>query len=160
MKFDHIGIVVQDPGLGRATLSAAFGIVRWTRLFEDPVNDVFVQFGLDQSGICYETVAPLSAQSPVRRALADGVNIVNHTAYLVKDLAAERLRLRAAGFVPTSAPKPAVAYGGAPIQFFISRSRLLFELIEAPAHRHVYLLGDGEAAGPGTEMAAAAGEKR
>jgi methylmalonyl-CoA/ethylmalonyl-CoA epimerase len=136
VKFDHIGIVVQDPGLGRATLAAAFGIVRWTRLFEDPVNDVFVQFGLDPSGICYETVAPLSAQSPVCRALADGVNIVNHTAYLVADLAAERHRLRQAGFVPTAAPKPAVAYGGKPIQFFISRGRLLFELIEAPDHHH------------------------
>jgi methylmalonyl-CoA/ethylmalonyl-CoA epimerase len=160
MIIDHVGVVVADPTQGREMLSLAFGIAQWTSVFEDPINDVFVQFGLDPAGMCYETVAPRSAASPVRRALADGVNIVNHTAYLVKDLAAERLRLRAAGFVPTSAPKPAVAYGGAPIQFFISRSRLLFELIEAPAHRHVYLLGDGEAAGPGTEMAAAAGEKR
>lgn len=136
MKFDHIGIVVADPRSGQRLLSDAFRIVRWTRLWEDPVNDVFVQFGLDLSGICYETVAPRSEESPVRRALADGVNIVNHTAYLVADLAAEAKRLRQAGFVPTSAPKPAIAYGGRPIQFFISRSRLLFELIEAPDHRH------------------------
>ncbi len=138
MKFDHIGIVVRDPAAGQAMLSAAFGITRWTRLFEDPINDVFVQFGLDPSGICYETVAPLSAESPVRRALADGVNIVNHTAYLVEDLAAHAKRLRSAGFVPVAAPKPAIAYGGKPIQFFMSRTRLLFELIEAPGHRHDY----------------------
>ena len=136
MKFDHIGIVVPDPASGRTMLAGAFAIERWTQLFEDPVNDVFVQFGLDASGICYETIAPLSAASPVRRALAEGVNIVNHTAYLVDDLATERTRLRAAGFVPTAAPKPAIAYGGRPIQFFISRSRLLFELIEAPGHQH------------------------
>ncbi len=136
MKFDHIGIVVRDPDSGRKMLSAAFMIERWTELFEDPVNDVFVQFGLDASGICYETVAPLSAQSPVRRALADGVNIVNHTAYLVADLAQEAARLRRAGFLPVSEPKPAIAYGNAHIQFFMSRTRLLFELIEAPDHRH------------------------
>lgn len=138
MQFDHIGIVVADPPAGQAMLEQAFGIRRWTQVFEDPVNDVFVQFGLDPAGICYETVAPLSDHSPVRRALADGVNIVNHTAYLVADLAGEAKRLRAAGFLPTSAPKPAVAYGGKPIQFFISRGRLLFELIEAPGHRHVF----------------------
>ncbi len=136
MKFDHVGIVVRDPASGREMLSAAFMIERWTELFEDPINDVFVQFGLDASGICYETVAPLSAQSPVRRALADGVNIVNHTAYLVADLASQATRLRRAGFLPVAGPKPAIAYGNAHIQFFMSRTRLLFELIEAPEHRH------------------------
>jgi len=139
LKFDHIGIVVTDPASGRATLSAAFGIERWTVEFVDPVNDVIVQFGLDPSGICYETVAPLSPNSPVRRALADGVNIVNHTAYLVENLEQEAIRLRKLGFVPTAPAKPAIAYGGKPIRFFISRQRLLFELIEAPEHRHEYV---------------------
>jgi methylmalonyl-CoA/ethylmalonyl-CoA epimerase len=138
MIFDHIGIVVRDPDSGRAMLSAAFMITHWTQVFEDPVNDVFVQFGRDPSGICYETVAPLSDKSPVRRALADGVNIVNHTAYLVSDLAHEAVRLRKAGFLPIAAPKPAIAYGNKPIQFFMSRTRLLFELIEAPDHVHVW----------------------
>jgi methylmalonyl-CoA/ethylmalonyl-CoA epimerase len=138
MKFDHIGIVVRDPDSGRDMLSAAFLITRWTPVFEDPINDVFVQFGLDPSGICYETVAPRSAESPVRRALEDGVNIVNHTAYLVEDLAHQATRLREAGFLPISAPKPAIAYGNKPIQFFMSRTRLLFELIEAPGHAHAY----------------------
>ena len=138
MQFDHIGIVVRDPEAGRKMLADAFMIERWTEVFEDPVNDVFVQFGLDASGICYETVAPLSAHSPVRRALADGVNIVNHTAYLVADLAGQAARLRRAGFLPVAEPRPAIAYGDAHIQFFMSRTRLLFELIEAPAHRHQF----------------------
>jgi methylmalonyl-CoA/ethylmalonyl-CoA epimerase len=138
MKFDHIGIVVTTPEAGRATLAGAFGIERWTAEFVDPVNDVIVQFGLDASGICYETVAPLSPDSPVRRALREGVNIVNHTAYLVDGLAVHAQRLRASGFFPVSAPKPAIAYGGRPIQFFISRQKLLFELIEAPDHQHQY----------------------
>ncbi len=120
-------------------LADAFLIERWTEVFEDPVNDVFVQFGIDGSGICYETVAPLSAQSPVRRALADGVNIVNHTAYLVADLAQEAARLRRLGFLPVAAPKPAIAYNNAHIQFFMSRTRLLFELIEAPEHVHRFV---------------------
>ena len=138
MTFDHIGIVVPDPDSGRRMLSAAFLIDEWTELFEDPVNDVFVQFGRGASGICYETVAPLSTQSPVRRALTDGVNIVNHTAYLVSDLAAEASRLRRAGFLPVAEARPAIAYGNARIQFFMSRTRMLFELIEAPGHRHQF----------------------
>lgn len=139
MEFDHIGIVVLDPASGQRMLGAAFRIARWTRVFEDPVNDVFVQFGLDPSGMCYETVAPRSPASPVRRALAEGVNIVNHTAYRVADLAAEAARLRRAGFLPVAEARPAIAYGNRPIQFFISRTRLLFELIEAPGHRHAYI---------------------
>ncbi len=139
MKFDHIGIAVADPATGRATLSAAFGIARWTVEFVDPVNDVIVQFGLDPSGICYETVAPLSPNSPVSRALTEGVNIVNHTAYLVENLEQETIRLRKQGFLPTAPAKPAIAYGGKLIRFFISRQRLLFELIEAPEHRHEYV---------------------
>ena len=138
MKFDHIGIVVPTSAAGQTMLSAAFQITHWTQLFEDPVNDVFVQFGRDPSGICYETVAPRSPQSPITRALTQGVNIVNHTAYLVEDLAAQAARLRRAGFLPTSPPKPAIAYNNHPIQFFISRTRLLFELIEAPHHTHTY----------------------
>ena len=139
MKFDHIGIVVQTPEIGRTTLEGAFRIRHWTSVFDDPVNDVFVQFGLDGSGLCYETVAPRSPRSPVSRALADGVNIVNHVAYLVENLEAEGARLKRLGFIPTSGPKPAIAYGLRPIQFFVSRTRLLFELIESPGHSHNFM---------------------
>lgn len=139
MKFDHIGSVVQTPEIGRMTLAGAFQIRHWTSIFDDPVNDVLVQFGLDGSGLCYETVAPRSPRSPVTRGLADGMNIVNHVAHLVENLEAEGARLKQLGFIPTSGPKPAITCGLQPIQFFVSRTRLLFALIESPGHSHSFV---------------------
>lgn len=139
MQFDHIGIVVSELADGRAVMGTAFGIRHWTIEFEDPVNDVYVQFGRCSSAVCYELIAPLSAASPVWPVIRRGVNTVNHVAYLVSSLAEETKRLGDQGFTIIGQPKPAIAYGGKPIQFVTSPSRLLFELIEAPGHRHEFL---------------------
>lgn len=139
MIFDHLGVVVPDLAQGRAMLEGALKVREWTVEFDDPVNDVFVQFGRCAGGICYETVAPRSADSPVRNALKRGVNILNHIAYRVDDLAAEGARLRREGFRPIGEPRPAVAYDHRLIQFFVSPHLLLVELIEAAEHRHRYV---------------------
>jgi methylmalonyl-CoA/ethylmalonyl-CoA epimerase len=136
MRFDHIGVTTAGLEAGRTLLESAVGVQAWTEPFEDTVNDVWVQFGHDASGICYELVAPLSDRSPIRRVLAQRVNTLNHIAYLVDDLAAQAERLAAAGFVEVAEARPAIAYGNRPIQFFVSQSRLLIELIEAPGHQH------------------------
>jgi methylmalonyl-CoA/ethylmalonyl-CoA epimerase len=136
MRFDHIGIITAGLEAGRTLLENAVGVRAWTEPFEDGVNDVWVQFGHDASGICYELVAPLSDRSPIRRILAQKINTLNHIACLVNDLTAEAERLVAAGFLEVAQARPAIAYGNRPIQFFVSRSRLLIELIEAPDHQH------------------------
>ena len=138
MIFDHIGIVVAELSAGRPVLCAALGVCAWTQEFTDPVNDVHVQFGRDQAGLCYELIAPFSEKSPVRRALRTGANITNHVAYRVADLEAERDRLLGLDFTPIADARPAIAYGGALIQFFMSPIFSLVELIEAPAHEHEY----------------------
>jgi methylmalonyl-CoA/ethylmalonyl-CoA epimerase len=138
MKFDHIGIVVENMADGAGVLRATFGIEQWSPVFEDHGIGVSVQFGRDPSGICYELVAPLRADSPVSRALGEGVNIINHVAYLVGDLDSEARRLRKLGFFPASRPAEALAYDGARIQFFVSEMRMIVELIEAIDHRHAY----------------------
>lgn len=138
MKFDHIGITTADLAAGRTLLEGAVGVQFWTEAFEDPINDVWVQFGRDSSGLCYELVAPLSARSPIRRVLAQKVNTLNHVAYLVSDLAVQAARLVTLGFVEVAAARPAIAYGNRPIQFLVSQSRLLIELIEAPDHQHAF----------------------
>ena len=139
LRFDHLGILVPDLAHGRHLLSSALGVFRWTVEFEDHVNDVFVQFGRCSGGMCYETVAPRSALSPVRNALKRRVNIFNHVAYRVASLAKHTACLRAAGFSAIADPTPAVAYGSRPIQFFANANGWLVELIEAPEHRHVYI---------------------
>jgi methylmalonyl-CoA/ethylmalonyl-CoA epimerase len=138
MQFDHIGVIASSLEAGRAALNAVSQIPRWTEAFADPVNKVYVQFGADSSGICYELIVPFGENSPATQALSTGKNILSHVAYLVSDLAKERDRLRAAGAVATSDPKPALACGWNQIQFFVTPMRIMIELIEAPGHRHRY----------------------
>ena len=138
MKFDHIGIVVESLTIGREHLGSLFAITSWTQEFTDPVNLVHVQFGIDESGVCYESIAPFGPKSPILETLRTGNRILNHVAYLVPDLAAASARLVASRCVPVGEPKPAVAYGGSKIQFFVSKIRIIIELIEAFEHTHLY----------------------
>ncbi len=138
MKFDHIGVVVGTMAAGRDHLSLLFGIKRWSAEFADPGIGVYVQFGLDPSGICYELVSPLREDSPVTRALKARDRILNHVAYLVPDLDAEAARIRRMRCLPAGAAMPAVAYGGKRVQFFITPLYFIIELIEAPDHAHRY----------------------
>ena len=139
MRFDHIGVTAAGLAEGRDLLGAAIGVQTWTEAFRDEINDVWVQFGHCGSGVCYELIAPLSERSPIRRVLSKKVNVLNHVAYLVDDIATHAVRLTGLGFAPVAAARPAIAYGGRPIQFFVSRSRLMIELIEAPDHQHRYV---------------------
>jgi methylmalonyl-CoA/ethylmalonyl-CoA epimerase len=139
MRFDHIGITTVTLEAGRVLLEASVGVTAWTRAFEDPINDVWAQFGADGSGICYELLAPRSARAPIAGALSKKVNVINHVAYLVDDLTSQAKRLAVAGFVEIGPARPAIAYRNRPIQFFVSKSRLMIELIEAPGHQHSYV---------------------
>jgi methylmalonyl-CoA/ethylmalonyl-CoA epimerase len=138
MKFDHVGVTTTDLGTGRALLEGSVGVEAWTREFRDERNEVWVQFGRCAAGMCYELVAPLSPTSPVTRVLSKKINVLNHLAYLVNDLKAHAARLAAMEFVPVAEARPAIAYDGRLIQFFVAPSRLMIELIEAPGHRHRY----------------------
>lgn len=139
LQFDHLGLVVKSLAKGRSAISRMLNIGDWTEEFNDPVNGVLLQFGRDPAGMCYELLEPLDETSPVYPALAGGKAILNHVAYRVAHLAGSAERLRSAGCAPTSEPKPAIAYGGRPIQFFVSPLRFIIELIEAPDHAHRYL---------------------
>ena len=138
MKFDHVGVTTTSLASGRALLEGSIGVRAWTSEFRDEINDVWVQFGRCGAGMCYELVAPLSDGSPVNRVLSKKINVLNHLAYLVDDLPAASARLLATGFVPIAEARPAIAYDGALIQFFVAPSRLMIELIAAPGHQHRY----------------------
>ncbi len=139
MTFDHIGIVVHTIAQGRTLLAQTLGIAAWTAEFRDDGIGVFVQFGRDASGTCYELVAPITGSSPVSRVLAEQVNIINHVAYRVENLDAAWKHLKQQDFTRIGVPAHAVAFGGARVQFFVSEARMMIELIEAPDHVHEYL---------------------
>jgi methylmalonyl-CoA/ethylmalonyl-CoA epimerase len=136
MQFDHVGLIVRDLVLGRRRLAAILPIVQWTAEFHDPGNGVRVQFGQCATPPIYELVAPLDADSPVSKTLAKGGNILNHLAYLVPDIRTASERLRRGGSAEIGPPRPAVAYGGRRIQFFMTPLRFIIEIVEAPEHLH------------------------
>lgn len=134
--FDHIGVVVKTLDKGRAHFFAALAVTEWTDPLDDPVNGVHLQFGRDASGTVYELLAPLDADSPVQGALQGRKNLLNHVAYRVPDLTAAAATLRDARCFPTADPKPAIAFDGARIQFFVTPIDTIIELIEAPDFQH------------------------
>jgi methylmalonyl-CoA/ethylmalonyl-CoA epimerase len=139
MRFDHIGIVVDDIAKGKRFLSESFGIELWTEVFDDPGIGVFVQFGKGTDGPCYEIIAARGEASPVSGVLRSGKNILNHIAYLVPDLDLAAKSFQMLGCLPISEPKPAVAFNGHRVQFLSSPLKFLLELIEAPGHRHLFV---------------------
>jgi len=137
-KFDHLGLVTKSLAKGRRGIGESLGVAGWTAEIEDPVNGVRLQFGRDRAGVVYELLEPLDEKSPVYPALTSGRAILNHVAYLVPDLAGAADVLCSGGAVPVSEPKPAIAYGGARIQFFVTSVRMIVELVEAPRHQHLF----------------------
>ena len=139
-RFDHLGVVVKRIDKARPRMAALLAIAEWTAPIDDAVNGVRLQFGRDPAGVVYELLEPLDETSPVYPALEGGKAILNHVAYRVADLAAGAARLKAGGAAKVSDPKPAIAYGGRPIQFFVTPLRFIIELIEAPDHAHAFMI--------------------
>jgi len=130
MKFDHIGVFVQDIASGDEALSSVIPITQRSDIFTDPVIKVKVQFLFDASGICYELVAPHGEGNPVDGVLKSRRNVLNHVAYRTSDLEATVADLRAKGAFPLNEPKPAVAFGGKQVVFLMTALNFIIELIE------------------------------
>lgn len=138
-QFDHLGLVVKSLAKGRKHLTNMLQVSDWTDEVTDPVNGVEIQFGRDPTGLVYELLSPIDENSPVSAALKGGKAILNHVAYLTEDLDSAANHLVRNGCGPTGRPTPAVAYGGARIQFFVTPLRTIIELIEAPGHAHSFV---------------------
>jgi len=130
MNFDHVGVFVPDIDKAKAKLEAILPVRTWGRIFDDDILHARICFGEDASGLRYELVAPLGSPNPVSGILESGRNILNHVAYRVPNLATAAETLRATGAVPTGPPKPAIAFGGALVMFFLTDLGFMIELIE------------------------------
>lgn len=130
-QFDHLGVVVKRLARGRRSLEACLGITQWGAEIIDPLNGVTLQFGRDRAGVVYELLEPYGDESPVALALETKRALLNHVAYRVRDLALAAKVMREGGAMPTSDPKPAIAYGGNRVQFFVNGAGFIVELIEA-----------------------------
>lgn len=130
MKFDHIGLFVSDLDVGREKMSALFPIAKVSPVIEDAGLKVRIQFCTDASGIRYELVAPFGEGNPVSGVLESRKAILNHVAYLVTDLKSEAARLRREGALPLGPAKPAIAFDGRLVMFFLTPLHFIVELIE------------------------------
>ncbi|MGY3944371.1 VOC family protein [Aeromonas tecta] len=133
MLFDHIGLVVPDLASGERYCRDVLGLTRFSAAVLDPLQNVWVQFGYDEAGICYELVAPAGENSPVTQVLKTRRNVLNHLAYRVVSLVTSAERLRTQRHLPLGPSQPAVAFGGAHVQFFLSPLGHIVELIEEVA---------------------------
>ena len=131
MHFDHVGIFVKDIAIGLIQLKSLLPIANYSEIYQDPLLHVFVQFCYDQDGTCYELVAPNGEENPVDAILASNNNILNHIAYKSDNFEETIRKLRKTGCVPLGPAKPAVAFGGARVIFFLTPLKLIIEIIEA-----------------------------
>lgn len=134
-RLHHFGFVVANieasvPGMCRALLAD------WnSEIFTDPLQRVRVTFlkGSHQSPLL-ELVEPLGQDSPVFRFLDDGGGL-HHLCYEVSSISEHLDRIRAAGGVIVSRAKPAVAFGGRPIAWALTREKLLLEFLQEASAR-------------------------
>jgi methylmalonyl-CoA/ethylmalonyl-CoA epimerase len=139
LTFDHIGLVVASIEAEAPGLAHLLQLTRWTERFDDVVLGVSVCFATDPAGLVVELIAPLGPDSPVARAARTKRDCLNQVAYRTDDLAGTRARFEAAGAVVLSEPKPALAFAGAAVQFFLMPQGFIVELIGAPAFVHQFV---------------------
>jgi methylmalonyl-CoA/ethylmalonyl-CoA epimerase len=144
LVFDHIGIAVPELEKAERRLEQMLGRLSWTSRFDDQVLGVAVTFAKDAAGVVYELIAPIGDASPIAGALKSKANIINQIAYRTGSLDVAAKSLRAAGAVPLGPSRPAIAFGGAHVQFFLSRLGFIVEIIERHDDLHVFnrFLGD------------------
>ena len=130
MKFDHIGVFVKSLSVGRKYLTEIVQIKSWSDPINDEIQGVSVQFGYDESGICYELVAPNAKINPVDKLLSQGKNIINHVGYKVNNIENEILRLQNLNCILVSGPTPAIAFNNKKIAFLYTPLKFIIELIE------------------------------
>ena len=134
-KLLHVGVAVPSLEATTESLTALFGYKVVSGPFDDPIQKVKVNF-LSQSGSDVaeiELISPLSGDSPIESMLKKGGGGAYHLCFETSDIEAALDHARNNGCVIVSPPVPAVAFQGRRIAWIYTRSRQLFELVEAKA---------------------------
>jgi methylmalonyl-CoA/ethylmalonyl-CoA epimerase len=125
----HLGVAVNDLEAALPGYERIFGYKLLSGPFEDPIQRVRICFVGAADDIVIELVAPLSADSPVKRILAKGGGAY-HTCYETPDIERAIPRLLELGCVAVSDLTPAVAFAGRRIAWLFTPSRQLLEIVE------------------------------
>jgi methylmalonyl-CoA/ethylmalonyl-CoA epimerase len=132
-KLMHVGVAVSTLEPTTELLSALFGYKVVSGPFDDPIQKVTVNFlaksAEDVAEI--ELIAPLAQDSPIRSMLAKDGGGAYHLCFETSDIDAALAHAKSNGCIVVSPPVPAVAFQGRRIAWIYTRSRQLFELVEA-----------------------------
>jgi methylmalonyl-CoA/ethylmalonyl-CoA epimerase len=132
-KLLHVGVAVSSLGPTTELLSNLFGYKVVSGPFDDPIQKVTVNFlaKFDEDVAEIELIAPISEDSPIRSMLAKGSGGAYHLCFETTNIDGALIHAKNSGCVVVSAPLPAVAFQGRRIAWIYTRSRQLFELVEA-----------------------------
>jgi methylmalonyl-CoA/ethylmalonyl-CoA epimerase len=132
-KLRHVGVAVPSLGPATETLSTLFGYRVVSGPFDDPIQKVSVNFltKSDNDATEIELIAPLSDDSPITSMLAKSGGGAYHLCFETSDIDQALVHAKKNGCMIVSPPVPAVAFGGRRIAWIYTRSRQLFELVEA-----------------------------
>jgi methylmalonyl-CoA/ethylmalonyl-CoA epimerase len=132
-KLRHVGVAVSSLEPTIESLSALFGYRVISGPFDDPIQKVKVIFltTSEQDVAEIELIAPAANDSPIRSVLAKGGGSAYHLCFETTDIEGALVKARKNGCIVVSGPDPAVAFGGRKIVWIYTKSRQLFELVEA-----------------------------
>jgi methylmalonyl-CoA/ethylmalonyl-CoA epimerase len=132
-KLLHVGVAVPALGPAAQSLEKLFGYKLVSGPFDDPIQKVSVEFlshsAEDTAEI--ELIAPAADDSPIRSMLAKDGGGAYHLCFETSNIEAALAHAKALGCIIVSPPVPAVAFDGRRIAWIYTRSRQLFELVEA-----------------------------
>ena len=132
-KLRHVGVAVPSLGPATETLADLFGYRVVSGPFDDPIQKVSVNFltQSDKDVAEIELIAPLSEDSPITSMLAKSGGGAYHLCFETTDIEQALVHAKKNGCVIVSPAVPAVAFNGRKIAWIYTRSRQLFELVEA-----------------------------
>jgi methylmalonyl-CoA/ethylmalonyl-CoA epimerase len=132
-KLRHVGVAVPSLAPATETLSTLFGYKVVSGPFDDPIQKVSVNFltTSDKDAAEIELIAPLSEDSPITSMLAKSGGGAYHLCFETSNIDQALVHAKNNGCMIVSPPVSAVAFGGRRIAWIYTKSRQLFELVEA-----------------------------
>ncbi len=132
-RLKHVGVAVPELDSTTEMLKALFGYRVISGPFDDPIQKVKVNFltTSDEDAAEIELIAPLTDDSPIRSMLAKNSGGAYHLCFETQDIEKALEHAKRLGCVIVSPAVPAVAFQGRRIAWIYTKSRQLFELVEA-----------------------------
>lgn len=132
-KLRHVGVAVPSLNPATDTLATLFGYRVISGPFNDPIQKVSVNFltQSDDDVAEIELIAPLGQDSPITAMLAKSGGGAYHLCFETSDIEQALVHAKNNGCIVVSGPVPAVAFNGRRIAWIYTKSRQLFELVEA-----------------------------